>query len=197
MNSCTRAAVVVVGMTAIIATTPASGQQFTGEARNMELIGHHDLQARSAYQPVVREQNGRWIAYIGHHGGTERAAKPVNALTGKPEFNGTSVLDVTDPRAPRYLAHIPGEEGQGESGGAPVELHGPISTGPAGNRVYFGYGTNKDGIVQIVDRQKLLSGPAEPTTANLQFPEVGRLTLPSNVGAHTAFPLLKMDVAEF
>jgi hypothetical protein len=40
-------------------------------------------------------------------------------------------------------------------GEAPVELHGPISTGPAGNRVYFGYGTNKDGIVQIVDRQKL------------------------------------------
>src|SRR6185312_6986324 len=82
------------------------------------LLGHHDLQARSAYQPVIREQNGRWIAYIGHHGGTERAAKPVNALTGKPEPNGTSVLDVTDPRAPRYLAHIPGEEGEGENGGA-------------------------------------------------------------------------------
>jgi hypothetical protein len=41
------------------------------EARNMELFGYHDLQARSAYQPLVREQNGRWIAYIGHHGGTD------------------------------------------------------------------------------------------------------------------------------
>ena len=30
-----------------------------------------------------------------------------------------------------------------------------ISTGPAGNRVYFGYGTNKGGILQIVDRDKL------------------------------------------
>ena len=65
------------------------------------------------------------------------------------------------------------------------------------NRVYFGYGTNKDGMVQIVDRQKLLTGPAEPTAANLQFPEVGRLTMPPNAGAHTAFPLLKMKVAEF
>src|SRR5947207_15683462 len=49
---------------------------------------------------------------------TEKAPQPVNSLTGAPEFNGTSVLDVTDPRAPRYLAHIPGEEGSGENGGA-------------------------------------------------------------------------------
>jgi len=283
------------------------------EAKDMVLVGYHDLQARSAYQPLVKEQNGRWIAYIGHHGGTERVAKPINALTGVPEFNGTSILDVTDPRMPRYLAHIPGEEGLGESGGAqmvrvcaqkelpggknlaqgesgkfyllrtfgnsaheiwdvtdpakpallsrigplkgthknwwecdtgiaylvsgvegwrtrrmtqvydlsdpahprfirnfglagqqpggsgeaPVELHGAISAGPATNRVYFGYGTNKDGIVQIVDREKLLTGPAEPTPANLQFPEVGRLVMPPNVGAHTAFPLLKMSVGEF
>jgi hypothetical protein len=33
--------------------------------------------------------------------------------------------------------------------------------------------------------------------ANLLYPEIGRLVLPPNVGAHTAFPLLKMDVAEF
>ena len=88
------------------------------EAKDMALVGWNDLQARSAYQPLVREQNGRWILYVGHHGGTERVPKPVNALTGNAEFNGTSVVDVTDPRAPRYLAHIPGEEGLGESGGA-------------------------------------------------------------------------------
>ncbi len=232
------------------------------EAKDMAQIGFDDLQGRSAYQPLVREQNGRWILYVGHHGGTDSAPKPLNPVTGAREFNGTSIIDVTDPRAPRYLAHIPGEEGLGEAGGAqmvrvcagrelphgdpakfyllrpfgnsahevwdvtdpakpvlvtrigpvagthknwwecdsgiaylvsgvpgwrtrrmtqvydlsdpakprfirnfglpgqqpggtgdaPVELHGPISTGPKGNRVYFGYGTNKDGIVQIVDR---------------------------------------------
>jgi hypothetical protein len=83
----------------------------------MELVGAHDLQARSAYQPVVKEQNGRWILYVGHHGGTDKVPKPLNSLTGEPEFNGTSILDVTDPAKPRYLAHIPGEEGIGESGG--------------------------------------------------------------------------------
>ena len=277
------------------------------EAKDMALAGFHDLQARSAYQPQVHEQNGRWILYVGHHGGTEKAPKPINPLTGNAEFNGTSILDVTDPHAPRLLAHIPGEEGIGESGGAqmvrvcggkelpkgdptkfyllrtfgnsyhevwdvgdpakprlvtrigplkgthknwwecdsgiaylvsgvegwrtrrmteiydlsdpakprfirdfglpgqqpgatgeaPVELHGPISTGPAGNRVYFGYGTNKAGIVQIVDRKKLLEGQPEPTAANLAYPEVGRVVLPPNAGAHTAFPLLRMNVAEF
>ena len=65
------------------------------------------------------------------------------------------------------------------------------------NRVYFGYGTNKDGVVQIVDRQRLLSGAKEPTTENLLYPQVGRLDLPPNAGAHTAFPMLGVNVGEF
>src|SRR5262249_38505231 len=302
---------IIVGAVLAVAlscpASPVSAQAAAPEAKGMALLGFHDLQARSAYQPLIREQNGRWILYVGHHGGTDKAPKPVNVLTGAADFNGTSILDVTDPRAPKYLAHIPGEEGQGESGGAqmvrvcsgrelpkgdpakfyllrtfgnsyhevwdvgdpskpqlvarigpvkgthknwwecdsgiaylvsgvegwrvrrmtqvydlsdpskprfirnfglngqqpgatgdvPVELHGPISTGPARNRVYFGYGTNRDGMVQIVDRKKLLEGPPEPSAANLAYPEVGRLVLPPNVGAHTSFPLLKMDLAEF
>ena len=69
----------------------------------MELVGYNDLQARSAYQPVIQDQNGRWIAYVGHHGGTTAAPKPANPLTGQAEFNGTSIVDVTDPKAPKYL----------------------------------------------------------------------------------------------
>ena len=84
------------------------------EAQNMTLLGADDLQARSAYQPVIQQQGNRYIAYIGHHGGSA-----VNALTGKTEANGTSIVDVTDPRKPRYLYHIPGSaEGDGEAGGA-------------------------------------------------------------------------------
>jgi len=277
--------------------------QHPGAAQNMALLGYSDLQARSAYQPVVHESNGRWIAYVGHHGG-----RAVNPLSGKEEDNGTSILDVTDPRSPRYLAHIPGEPGQGETGGAqmvrvcsgkdlpkadkskvyllrtfgnlahevwdvtapekpariavvvdklkgthkswwecdtgiaylvsglpdwrtrrmtqvfdlsnpakpvfirnfglagqqpgasgpvPTELHGPISTGPKGNRIYFGYGTDKGGVMQIVDRQKLLSGPKEPTAANLLAPQVGIFHLNGNNGAHTALPVLGIPLPEF
>jgi hypothetical protein len=277
------------------------------EAHNMELVGLHDLQGRSAYQPSVINQNGRWILYVGHHGGTAQNPKPVNTLTGQPEFNGTSIVDVTDPAHPREVAHIPGEQGLDEAGGAqmvrvcsgralakadpnhfymlrvfgnsahevwdvtaperpvriariggikgthknfwecdtgiaylvsgvegwrtrrmtqvydlsdpahpvfirnfglpgqqpgssgpvPTELHGPISTGPAGNRVYFGYGTNKGGMIQIVDRQKLLAGPKEPTDANLRYPEVARFDMSPLNGAHTTFPMLGMQVPEF
>jgi len=45
-----------------------------------------------------------------------------------------------------------------------------ISAGPKVNRIYFGYGTNKSGVMQIVDRQKLISGPAEATPENLLAP---------------------------
>lgn len=278
------------------------------EARNMRLVGYSDLQGRSAYQPTIHQQAGRWIAYIGHHGGIDADPQPLNPLTGQHENNGTSIIEVTDPAHPKYLAHIPGDPGLAESGAAqmarvcdgktlphgnpaktyllrtrgnsaheiwdvtdpakpvrlaaltglegthknwwecdtgiaylvsgvpgwrvrrmtqvydlsnpaepkfirafglagqepgakveppPTELHGGISTGPRSNRVYFGYGTDKGGVVQIVDRAKLLNGPAEPTPANLQAPEVARIVLPDWVGAHTAFPLLGVTLPEF
>src|SRR5437660_4415838 len=277
------------------------------EASNMKLVGTNDLQARSAYQPTIHHQGDRWIAYIGHHGGTDAIPDPVNPMTEKAEPNGTSIVDVTDPAHPKYLRHIPGQEGKYEGGGAqmvrvcdgaalpkgdrsavymlrtygseaheiwnvadpanpvlitrigglkdthkswwecdtgiaflvsgapdwrtrrmtqvydlsdpahpakirdfglpgqepgatgavPTELHGPISLGPEGNRVYFGYGTNKGGILQIVDRAKLLNGAKEPTPENLRYPEIGRLELAPFVGAHTVLPLPKMPIPEF
>ncbi|HKS63928.1 MAG TPA: hypothetical protein VJT13_19655 [Xanthobacteraceae bacterium] len=277
------------------------------EASNMRLVGMSDLQARSAYQPTIHKQGERYIAYIGHHGGTPDVPKPVNKMTGQAEFNGTSILDVTDPANPKYLKHLPGLEGNYEEGGAqmvrvcdgrslpkgdpnktymlrvfggkaheiwdvgdpadpkllarlesgrdthknwwecdtgiaylvsgisgwrvrrmtqvydlsdpakpvhirdfgiagqepgssgtpPTELHGGISTGPRGNRVYFGYGTNKGGILQIVDREKLLKGPKEVTPDNLRAPVVGELQMSPLVGAHTVFPLGKIRIPEF
>src|SRR2546422_672247 len=93
------------------APEPARGHG--AEARDMELVGHEPLQSRSAYQPTIHRQSGRFIAYVGHHGGRGR-----NPLTGSDEDNGTSVVDVTDPARPRYLAHIPGAPGGSEQGGA-------------------------------------------------------------------------------
>jgi len=295
----------------LLAASPALAQQqkigAPPESSNMKLVGWNDLQARSAYQPTIHKQGNRYIAYIGHHGGTDDVAMPVNPMTGKPENNGTSIVDVTDPAHPKYLRHIPGAPGTYEAGGAqmvrvcdgaqlpkgdksavyllrtfggeaheiwnvadpgnpallarldglkdthkswwecdtgiaylvsgapdwrtrrmtqiydlsdpahpvkirdfgllgqepgatgqvPTELHGPISTGPEGNRVYFGYGTNKGGVIQIVDRKKLLEGPKEPTPDNLRAPELGRLLMSAWNGAHTTFPMLKMPIAEF
>jgi hypothetical protein len=110
----------------------------------------------------------------------------------------TQVFDLSDPLKPVHIRDF-GLVGQepGSTGAVPIELHGPVSTGPQGNRVYFGYGTNKGGVLQIVDREKLLKGPKEPTPDNLRYPEIGRLEMLPFNGAHTVFPMPKMPVAEF
>ena len=281
-----------------LAVAPAAAQ--APESRDMRLVGHHDLQARSAYQPLIVKQGDHFIAYVGHHGGN----KP-NPLTGAVELNGTSILDVTDPRAPKYLHHIPGAAGEAEAGGAamvrvcsgdelpraakgrwyllrtrgrlaheiwdvteparptmvttvvaglgethknwwecasgigylvsdgrpqgwrtnrmtkiydlgdpahprlirdfglagqepgstgeaPEGVHGPIAYK---DRVYFAYGTGAKGILQIVDRQKLLEGPPAPTRENLASPEIGRLVMNPDWGGHTSFPVLGIPIA--
>src|SRR2546428_3946988 len=100
-------AVLLALLPILLAAGPASSQTpargHGAEARDMELVGHEPLQSRSAYQPTIHKQGGRFIAYVGHHGGRAR-----NPLTGGDEGNGTSIVDVTDPPRPPHLAPIPG-----------------------------------------------------------------------------------------
>jgi hypothetical protein len=63
------------------------------------------------------------------------------------------------------------------------------SSASSPNRVYFGYGTNKGGVLQIVDRDKLQNGPKAPTPENLRYPVVGQLDMLPFNGAHTVFPM--------
>ena len=107
------APLVAAVMLTACATAGTSAPGASAEAKNMRLLGHEPLQGRSAYQPLVHKQGDRWIAYVGHHGG-ER----MNALTGRMELNGTSIVDVTDAARPQYLHHIPGAAGAAEAGGA-------------------------------------------------------------------------------
>src|SRR5262245_26643276 len=80
--------------------------QTRADMKDMALVGSSDLQARSAYQPIIHQQGGRWIAYIGHHGGNKEVPKPRNAPTGADEINGPSPAEGTDPGPPRALRHM-------------------------------------------------------------------------------------------
>ena len=289
----------VVGVLFVIAAGAVCGstQGHPPESKNMRLVGMHDLQGRSAYQPVIHRQGDRWIAYVGTQRG--RGVAVHNPLTGVNEGSGTFIIDVTDPTRPATLFHIPGDRTNptkvsnaqmvrvcdrggeryllrsagdtrhevwnvtnptaprfvvtvadglksihkswwecdsgiayivaedpawrtrgtkifdlsnpsapvfirdfglvGQEPGSQVEpvpaaIHGPISYR---NRVYFAYGTGKNGVLQIVDREKLLKGEATPTPKNLLYPEVGRLDMPSFWGGHTSFPVLGIEVPDF
>ena len=75
---------------------------------NTELLGYDSLDGRSTYQPIVVHQGNRYIAYMAHHAGCA-----INRLNLANEVNGTSLLDVTDPSHPVYLAHIPNSPSDG------------------------------------------------------------------------------------
>lgn len=290
----------------------------TDSAENMRLVGLHDLQGRSAYQPVVHAYGERRILFVGHHVG-----EAMNPMTGQTEVNGTSIVDVTDPSTPTLLVHVPpsgearfaqhvqlcdgstlpdgnpattymlrsngnlgwdlwdatdpaepefirivGETGYSsrpessrgvrethkmqwdcETGiayfnGTPENwrvtrllmvydlsnpeepehirdfgldgwqpdpngemppynvsgLHQPFTVG---NRVYMGYGSGGDGVLQILDRDRLLHGnpsapnPLAPTTENLLYPQISRLDFPRFWGVHTAKPIFDFPIPDY
>ncbi len=326
-------------------TPPSQGQKLAhaDEHKDMKLVGTDDLQHRSTYQPVVHKQGNRYILYAGHHalGTNPVTGDPLpsfNPLTGKNEPNGTSLVDVTSPKNPLLLAHIPvgtpvtppatptaggaqmvrvcdgstlpihnnkvymlrsyansaheiwdttdpsnpvgvrtvaggnpvigsltgthkswwecdtgiayivGRRSSdtaagwrpgnhimifdlsnpaspvflrdwalhGQEPGAPIpptfnavpSIHGPISTGPAGgpisltgataNRVYFAYGTGDNGVMQVVDRSKLLPPPlGTGSAADFTTAEIGRWVMNPINGAHTSFPIGKIAIADW
>ena len=69
-------AVVLATFSHLVSATEIS----KSESKNMRLVGYHDLQGRTAYQPTIQKQGDRWIAYVGHHGDYR-----LNALNGKME----------------------------------------------------------------------------------------------------------------
>jgi len=62
-------------------------------ARDVEVLGYHDLEGRPAFKLAMQEVNGRWYLYLAHLW-----------------HRGWSVLDVTDPTAAQLVTYIPGPE---------------------------------------------------------------------------------------
>ena len=81
----------------------------SGEQKDMRLVGHSNLQFRGAYQPnVIVYPDGRTVAFVGLHSGQNLPGPLPNPLNGgKPEENGTMIVDITDPAHPVDAFHIP------------------------------------------------------------------------------------------
>jgi len=127
------------------------------------------------------------------------------------------IVDWSNPAAtPVYIrTHgLPGGQPSG-TGPVPTSLHGAISAHEhpnaagklvsgataddvIGNRVYAAWGVGSDGVMQILDRKKLLppayggsfSGdPDNPTDAQLLSAQVGRMDMSPDQGGHTSMPV--------
>lgn len=145
---------------------------------------------------------------------------------GKPLWRTSQAMliyDWSDPTKPRYLRTYgpPGAQPSG-TGTPPNSLHGAISAhehpnatgmlargaGPGdviGNRVYAAWGVGSDGIVQSLDRNKLLpppwgsfkGDPDNPSEADLLAAQAGQLYLEGDQGGHTSMPVFGVKPKSF
>src|SRR5687767_2590622 len=92
----------------------AAADPLAESAENVRLVAHHDMQGRQALQLTARSdaQNGNWL-YVGYqpNARTEPDTPQMNSITGKEEYNGTGIFDITDPAKPKMVWHIPGVKG--------------------------------------------------------------------------------------
>ena len=95
----------------------ADGDALADDARNVRLVGHHDLQGREALVVTALSDsaNGSWV-YVGHHESYWDEKPKLNPITGKEEWNGTSILDVADPSKPKLVWHIPNASNRNSRG---------------------------------------------------------------------------------
>jgi len=139
-------------------------------------------------------------------------SRDVAASTGLRWRQGQSmvVADWSNPAAPVYIRTfgLPGGQPSG-TGPMPTSLHGPISTfehpqagtslargatadDVIGNRIYLAWGVGDDGVLQILDRKKLLAStanPDNPTNDDLVAPQTGILYMSPDQGGHTSMPV--------
>jgi len=126
------------------------------------------------------------------------------------------IADWSDPTHPQYVRTFGLPGGQPDATGpVSTSLHGPISAfehpmagqplargaGPddvIGNRIYAAWGVGDDGVMQILDRKRLLppalggtwvGDPDRPTEADLLAPQAGILAMSPDQGGHTSMPV--------
>lgn len=127
----------------------------------------------------------------------------VGTLDGWRAPRVVQAFDLATPSAPRRIRDF-------SLDGVQPDTTGPVPGGSGvhevvrrENRLYVSYGTSRDGVLQILDRDRFLlgdpraAGPLAPSPSGLRFPQVGRLDLPSFWGGHTAFPLVGLEIADY
>ena len=165
---------------------------------------------------VTTPENPQIIGMIYYTGETNIGGKQTHKIywdceSGIAYLNGTpegwrirrvlQLFDMSNPLEPHHIRNFALDGSQpGANGPISTPLHAPFASG---NRVYLGYGASDDGVMQILDRDKLINGnpesndPFSPTTENLLYPQISRLDMPEYYGAHSVKPLFNIEVKDF
>ena len=80
-----RRAVVPAAIATAFALASVSALAITqsDERKNMERVGHTDLQGRPTYQPnVIQYPDGRWMLFVGQHGGVPQGRDTAGCTNG-------------------------------------------------------------------------------------------------------------------
>jgi hypothetical protein len=130
-----------------------------------------------------------------------------SSITGWRKWRSLQAFDLSRPEEPRHIRDFnlvgtqPGAPGPATE--APGGYSGVHQATVLGNRIYLAYGMDSSGVIQILDRDKFLkddphaADPFAPTPANLLYPEIARIDLPTYWGGHTVYPMLGMPIADY
>lgn len=121
---------------------------------------------------------------------------------------GLKIFDLSDPMNPVFIRDFslsgaePGGSGDARADG---NFH-EVSVSGDGSRVYAAYGTSSNGVLQILDNDKLLHDPnltlypsiaTNPSPENLLYPQIGRVDMPNFQGGHSFWEIGELKVKEF
>ena len=134
--------------------------------------------------------------------------------TGIAYFNGTpegwrvtrllQAFDLGNPENPHHIRDfgLIGWEPDSQEALPDYEISGLHQPFVVGHRMFLGYGSGNNGVLQILDTKKFLKGnptssdPFEPTPENLLYPQIARLDMPSYWGVHTAKPIYNVLIPD-
>lgn len=141
--------------------TPASAAQRASAdprsdgAKNVRLVGYNDLQGRQSLEVKTKSDaaNGNW-AYVGHspNNRTDPEEPILNPITKQKEWNGTSILEISDPANPKLVWHIPNQVSGVNSRSVHVVYDYQFNSSPAGRDYLIrSWDTGKEMKFQIFD----------------------------------------------
>lgn len=157
-------AVLLVMQVAALSRQRTPADKMSDGSENVRLVGYNDLQGRQSLVVVTRSDaaNGNWV-YVGHspNNRTDPEEPILNPITGKKEWNGTSILEISDPARPKLVWHIPNDVST-NSRSVSVVYDYTFNSNPAGRDYLIrSFDTGDDFKFQIFDITTRATDPSQ------------------------------------